>query len=399
MKIAVLISGGVDSSVALRLLKDEGHDLTAFYLKIWLEDEMSYLGECPWKEDLAYIRQVCDSAKVPLEVVNMQKEYWDNVVNYTISEARAGRTPNPDIFCNQKVKFGKFYDYIDPSYEKVATGHYALVCENSKSQLSNSSAGVRKTLRSPSDKENSKFKTQNPKTYLLIKSHDPIKDQTYFLAHLSQEQLSRAMFPIGKYTKDEVRKLAEKYNLPNKNRKDSQGICFLGKVPFRGFIKHHLGEKPGDFIDVQSKKTVGGHSGYWFYTIGQRYGLGLSGGPWFVVGKNVKKNAVYLARGYEPELVYRTGFNVDKLHWITSEFPISNFQFSNKSEVRNSKLEVKIRHGAASHSCRLEIKGDKGKVELSEKVHGVAPGQFAVFYSDDICLGCGTIVGGDLNFS
>jgi len=368
VKIAVLISGGVDSSVALRLLKDEGHSLTAFYLKIWLEDELSYLGECPWKEDLAYVRQICDEAKVPLEVLNMQKEYWDNVVDYTIKEAKAGRTPNPDIFCNQRVKFGKFYDHIDKSFEKVATGHYAQVCENSEFQ-------------GPNSKQISKPKTQSPKTYLLKKAPDPVKDQTYFLAHLSQEQLSRAMFPIGKYTKAEVRKLAEKYNLPNKDRKDSQGICFLGKVPFREFIKHHLGEKPGDFVDIQSEKVVGQHDGYWFYTIGQRQGLGLSGGPWFVVKKDVDKNIVYLAQGYEPESVYRDCFEVDEIHWINP-----------KCRVSSVECRVKIRHGASSHPCRLKVQGNKGKVELSEKVHGVAPGQFAVFYSDDICLGCGMIV-------
>jgi tRNA (5-methylaminomethyl-2-thiouridylate)-methyltransferase len=357
MKIAVLISGGVDSSVALRLLKDEGHNLTAFYLKIWLEDELSYLGECPWKEDLAYVRQICDEAKVPFEVINMQKEYWDNVVDYTIKEAKAGRTPNPDIFCNQRVKFGKFYDHIDLSYEKVATGHYA--------QVQSSAVSLQSSAES----------------FILKKSPDTIKDQTYFLVHLDQKQLSRAMFPIGKYKKSEVRELANKYNLSNKDRKDSQGICFLGKVPFREFIKHHLGEKPGDFVDIQSKKVVGQHDGYWFYTIGQRQGLGLSGGPWFVVDKDVKKNVVYLAQGYEPELVYKENFEVSNLHWINEGLKIKDYG-----------LSVKIRHGAAVHPCRLEVKGNKGKVELSEKVHGVAPGQFAVFYDGDVCLGCGMIV-------
>lgn len=354
MKIAVLISGGVDSSVALRILKDEGHDLTAFYLKIWLEDELSYLGECPWKEDLAYVRQICDEAKIPLEVINMQKEYWDNVVDYTIKEAKAGRTPNPDIFCNQQIKFGHFYEKIDDSFEKVATGHYAQISLE---------LGV--------------GSSEKP-IYLLRKAPDPIKDQTYFLAHLSQEQLSRAMFPIGKYKKSEVRELAEKYNLPNKDRKDSQGICFLGKVPFREFIKHHLGEKAGDFVDVHSGKIIGQqHDGYWFYTIGQRQGLGLSGGPWFVVKKDIEKNVIYLAQGYEPELVYKTEFEVGNLHLVNDQFPMTNDQ-----------LEVKIRHGESIYPCTL----DGNKVTLKEPVHGVAPGQFAVFYNGDVCLGCGMII-------
>ena len=355
MKIAVLISGGVASSVALNLLKEEGHDLTAFYLKIWLEDEMSYMGECPWKEDLSYVRLICQKLGVPLEVINMQKEYWDTVVDYTITEAKAGRTPNPDIFCNQMIKFGEFYSKIDDSFEKVATGHYAQI-------------GALCLVPCASC------------TYLLKRAPDPVKDQTYFLPHLDQKQLSRAMFPIGKYTKKEVRELAEKFDLPNKDRKDSQGICFLGKVPFREFIKHHLGENPGDFIDIATGNIVGQHLGYWFYTIGQRNGLGLGGGPWFVVKKDIEKNIIYLAQGYEPESVYSDFFEVANLHLINVQCSMSNTQ-----------LKVKIRHGAAIHPCTFKEGKGKGRVLLREKVHGVAPGQYAVFYDEDVCLGCGMI--------
>jgi len=358
MKIAVLTSGGVDSSVALNLLQKEGHDLTAFYLKIWLEDELSYLGECPWEEDLSYVRKICKQAKIPLDVINMQKEYWDRVVAYTIQEAKAGRTPNPDILCNQQIKFGEFYKKISKSFEKVATGHYA---------------NVQKVGR----------------RFVLKKSPDLIKDQTYFLTHLNQKQLSRALFPVGKYTKKEVRKLAKKFKLPNQNRKDSQGICFLGKVPFREFLKHHLGEKQGDFIDEKTGKAVGRHDGYWFYTIGQRYGLKLSGGPWFVVKKDVRKNVVYLAHGYQPKEVLKKEFDVRKLHWILGMPPEIPGQARDDIIGR---LTVKIRHGAATHSCRLTIKeGGHGHITLKEPVHGVAPGQFAVFYKGDICLGCGAI--------
>ena len=334
--------------MALRLLKEEGHELTAFYLKIWLEDELSYLGECPWEEDLEYVRKTCEEIDVPLEVVPMQQEYWDRVVSYTIAEAKAGRTPNPDIFCNQQVKFGAFYEKVDASFEKVATGHYARVEE----------VGA---------------------NFLLKTAPDPVKDQTYFLAHLNQKQLSRALFPIGKYSKKEVRELAEKFDLPNKNRKDSQGICFLGKIPFREFLKHHLDEMPGDFINVDTGEKVGEHLGFWFYTIGQRQGLGLSGGPWFVVKKDIEKNIVYLANGYAPEAVYQTEFEVENLHWIGQA-------------CKGGDLRVKIRHGAACHPCTLEVNGEKGKVVLGEKVHGVASGQFAVFYHEDVCLGCGRII-------
>ncbi len=223
MKIAVLLSGGVDSSVALRLLKDAGHDITAFYLKIWLQDEYSFLGECPWEEDLRFARGVCEQADVPLNVISLQTEYWDSVVSYTISEIKEGRTPNPDMFCNSLIKFGQFYDKIDDSFEKVASGHYAKV-----------------------EEINGGFQ--------LRKSPDPVKDQTYFLAYLTQGQFSRALFPIGNYKKDEIRTLAEKYDLPNKVRKDSQGICFLGQIKFDEFIKHHLGIKTGNIINADTER-------------------------------------------------------------------------------------------------------------------------------------------------
>lgn len=352
MKIAILISGGVDSSVALQLLKDEGHDLTAFYLKIWLEDELSYLGECPWKEDLAYVRQVCKESDVTLEILNMQKEYWDTVVRYTIDECKAGRTPNPDIFCNQQIKFGHFYKKIDDSFERVSTGHYAQV-----------------------EKKDGFF--------LLKAAPDPVKDQTYFLSHLSQKQLSRALFPIGHLKKSEVRQLAKKYNLPNKDRKDSQGICFLGKIPYREFIKEHLGEKLGDFINKETGERIGEHKGHWFYTIGQRFGLGLSGGPWFVVDKDAKKNIIYLANGYDPEEVYGRSFSVINLNLIAP-----------KSQILNpkSQINVKIRHGKSSHPCTIKLNKNCVQVSLKEPVHGIAPGQFAVFYQDDLCLGGGMII-------
>jgi tRNA-specific 2-thiouridylase len=367
MKIAVLVSGGVDSAVALRLLKDEGHDLTAFYLKIWLEDELSYLGECPWEEDLSYVQKICSEIDVPLEVVPMQQAYWDRVVQYTVAEAKIGRTPNPDVLCNQQIKFGQFYEIIDNSFEKVATGHYAQVCFSRRDE-----ACLVPTLEQTAPNVEGQ--------YILKRAPDPVKDQTYFLSQLTQKQLSRALFPIGQYTKKEVRELAKKYNLPNQDRKDSQGICFLGKIPFREFLKHHLDEMPGDFIDVDTREKVGEHLGYWFYTIGQRQGLGLGGGPWFVVKKDVKQNIVYLANGYSPEEVYQGEFEVAALHWITPEL-------KDKSE----ELRVKIRHGAVDHPCTLKVEGKSGHVTLKEKVHGVAPGQFAVFYDGEVCLGGGVI--------
>ena len=349
MKIAVLLSGGVDSSVALRLLKAQGHDITAFYLKIWLQDEFSFLGDCPWEEDLKFAREVCSQADVPLEVLSLQNEYWDTVVKYTIEEVKEGRTPNPDIFCNSLIKFGEFYDKIDCSYEKVASGHYAWVNE-----------------------VNGKF--------LLERSPDPVKDQTYFLAYLTQQQISRALFPIGKFKKTGIRELAHKYQLPNMDRKDSQGICFLGQLKFKEFIKHHLGEIEGEIIDIDSGKVMGKHPGYYYFTIGQRSGLGLGGGPWYVVKKDVENNIVYISRENK-SVRERNEFNVGKFNWISGEPP------------RKKELKVKIRHGENLYDCMVVWMDDsKAAVKLDKPDKGIAAGQFAVFYDDEVCLGGGVIL-------
>ncbi len=349
MKIAVLVSGGVDSSVALNLLKEQGHNLTAFYLKIWLEDELAYLGDCPWEQDLFYAQKVCTKAKVPLKVINLQKEYWDKVVSYAINEVKNGRTPSPDIFCNNKIKFGVFLDKIGPEFQKVATGHYTQIQEKD---------GL----------------------FLLKKSPDEIKDQTYFLSNLNQKQLSRALFPIGHLTKKQVRQIAQKYDLPNKNRKDSQGICFLGKIKFSDFIKHYLGTKKGDLIEFETNKKVGEHEGFWYYTIGQRKGIGLSGGPWYVVKKDTKNNIIYVSNKYFTCEKKRDTLDVCNFNWISGYKP------------NKANLQVKIRHGKEFYNCSLEfLNCDNAIVKLDGQDQGLAPGQFAIFYDGDICLGCGVI--------
>ncbi len=348
MKVAVLLSGGVDSSVALRLLKDEGHEVTAFYLKIWLQDEFSFLGDCPWEEDLQFARAVCNQASIPLETINMQTEYWDSVVSYTIAEIKEGRTPNPDIFCNRLIKFGQFINKIDNSFEKVGSGHYARV-------------------ESLNDK------------YFLKTSPDPVKDQTYFLAYLTQKQLSRVLFPIGSFKKKQIRELAHKYDLPNMSRKDSQGICFLGKIKFSDFIKHHLGEIEGEIIDLDTDKVLGKHKGYYFYTIGQRSGLRLGGGPWYVVKKDVVNNIIYISR---ENLINRA----------RKEFTVGKFNWINDQTFSKENLRVKIRHGERYFNCSLELSGDKGIVKLHKEDLGIAAGQFAVFYQEDVCLGGSVIL-------
>ena len=349
MKIAVLVSGGVDSSVALKLLQEEGHELTAFYLKIWLEDELSYLGSCPWEEDLSYVTQVCEKLNIPLEVISLQKEYLDEVVKYTIEECKLGRTPNPDVLCNSRIKFGLFFSKIDSSYEKIATGHYAQIIQN-----------------------NDIFK--------LFAAPDSIKDQTYFLAHLNQNQIKRIIFPIGHLQKSQVRALAQKYDLPNKDRKDSQGICFLGKFKFKDFIKAHLGTKLGDVVEFETNQKLSQHEGYWFYTIGQRQGIGLAGGPWYVVKKDIEKNIIYVSKNYHSMDKQRNKFNVTNFNWLNGK----NSDFVD--------LKVKIRHGELKYNCSFDfISENEALVILDKNDQGIASGQFAVFYKNDECLGLGVI--------
>lgn len=348
MKVALLLSGGVDSSVALNLLCREGHDLTAFYLKIWLEDDLAFLGDCPWEEDLKYARAVCEQAGVPLQVVPLQAEYLDRVVAYALGELKAGRTPSPDILCNRRIKFGEFTARIDSSYEKVASGHYAQI----------ESRGGRLWLR---------------------RSPDPVKDQTYFLSALTQTQLGRALFPIGGFTKQQVRELAVEFDLPNKGRKDSQGICFLGKISYPDFVRAHLGEKAGDIVELETGRTLGRHRGFWFYTIGQREGLGLGEGPWYVVKKDTENNAIYVSHKTRREERARDRFTVSGLNWISGP-------------PDRADLRVKLRHGPELTPCRIEPAGEaRLAVQMAEPDPGIAPGQTAVFYHGDICLGGGVI--------
>lgn len=385
MKIAVLLSGGVDSSVALQLLKDQGHELTAFYLKIWLEDELSYMGDCPWEADLEYVRAVCKQAGVPLKIVSLQKEYRDSIIAYAIDEIKAGRTPNPDVLCNNRIKFGVFLDHVGHQYDKVATGHYAQT-EMADPSIHPPSpvADTRDERKTPfvvseAPEGRSRIHTNDNVLHRLKKAPDPIKDQTYFLSYLSQDQLKRALFPIGHLAKEQVRELAKKYDLPTQDRKDSQGLCFLGKIKFANFIKHHLGEQQGDMIEFETGKVLGNHPGVWFYTIGQRRGSGLSGGPWYVVTKNHKQNKLFVSRTYYSDDKARNNFVVDKVRWITST-------------PDKTDLQVKLRHGASAHDCVVTINDDQTvSVKLASRDQGIAPGQFAAFYDGNYCLGSGII--------
>ncbi|MEM1010075.1 MAG: tRNA 2-thiouridine(34) synthase MnmA, partial [Myxococcota bacterium] len=260
------------------------------------------------------------------------------------------RTPNPDIHCNSRIKFGTFYEKIGDHFEKVATGHYARVLERDGRTL-------------------------------LRTAVDTWKDQTYFLAHLRQEQLQRACFPIGDLPKAEVRSLAERFELPNSKRRDSQGICFLGTIKYSEFIRFHLGEREGALVEFETGKEMGQHPGFWYYTLGQRQGIGLGNGPWYVVNKDVQRNIVYISRQYDAIKRMRDRFCVDKMHWISGVAP----------EVEQLNCRVKVRHGEFSHQARVLLHSEGAEVFLEQPDQGLAPGQYAVFYDQDICLGCGVI--------
>lgn len=349
MKIAALVSGGVDSSTALHLLEEQDYDVTAFYLRIWLDNGLQHLTECPWKEDLDLIRKVCRLCDVDLRMMDMQQAYHDHVVQEILTAVRAGRTPNPDVWCNERIKFGFFAESIS-GYDKIASGHYAQIAEVDGH-------------------------------HVLKQAPDAVKDQTYFLAQLPESVLSKLMFPIGHLSKQEVRSLAQEFALPNAGRKDSQGICFLGKFKYRDFIKHYLGTKPGNFVEHETGNIVGTHDGYWFYTIGQRKGIGLSGGPWFVTGKGVHTNTVFISKQYHQDHHSRKKFRIFDTNWY---LPPEN----------SEKLEVKLRHGPNKHRCVISLEEPPvgtAVVQLDSNDQGIARGQLAVFYRGDLCIGSGVI--------
>ena len=382
-EVAVLLSGGVDSSVALRLLQEQGYRCRAFYLRIWLEDEQmeAARGSCPWEEDWEYANAVCAQAGVPLEAVSLQEEYHSRVVSYLVDEAKAGRTPNPDIMCNSRIKFGAFHEQVGRHFQHVASGHYARVAP----------AAPPATARPPSPPSPSPLSpSPAPPRVELLRAADEHKDQTYFLSQLTQAQLASALFPVGELTKPEVRAEAARLRLPNRARKDSQGICFLGKVDYSQFIAQHLGEAPGPILEHESGARIGTHRGLWFHTVGQRRGLGpaltneyCAFGPWHVTRKDIGANALYASRHYTDADKPRNAFVADSLSWVAGAPPAA----------RSLALRVKTRHGAHTHEAEvtLDADGERAHVQLHGRDKGLAPGQYAAWYDGDVCLGSGVI--------
>ena len=363
-RIAVLLSGGVDSSVVVYEFAKLGLHPDCFYIKIGPEEDAEW--DCSSEEDLEMATAVARKYGCKLEVIDCHKEYWNQVTTYTMEKVRAGLTPNPDVMCNRLIKFGAFDEKRGHDYDLIATGHYA---------------------QTEIDAEGRKW---------LCTSPDPVKDQTDFLAQIYDWQLRKALFPIGHYVKDEVRQIAEREHLVNAKRKDSQGICFLGKISYNDYIRRYLGEQPGDVIELETGRRIGEHRGLWFHTIGQRKGMGFGGGPWFVVKKDVAKNILYVSHGYDPETAYKQSFPVHDFHWLNVTLGSGNFVTSDENVTKfpDPNVTFKIRHTPEYHPATLEWTGPQTFVVHSkEKIHGVAPGQFCVIYDQNHhrCLGSGEI--------
>lgn len=355
-RVVVGMSGGVDSSVTALLLKEQGYDVIGIFMKNW--DDTDEFGVCTATEDYKDVAQVAEEIGIPYYSVNFQKEYWDRVFEYFLAEYKRGRTPNPDVMCNKEIKFKAFLDYaLELGADYVATGHYA--------QIEKMPDGSVKMLR----------------------GLDNNKDQTYFLSQLSQEQLSKVMFPLGKMEKKEVRAIAEKAGLATAKKKDSTGVCFIGEKNFKKFLSEYLPAKPGRMKTLDGVDK-GSHDGLMYYTIGQRQGLGIGGGgennePWFVVGKDLTTNTLYVGQGFHHPALYADSLKASEIHF-TIDTPLpKTFTCTAKFRYRQQDVPVTV---------YLED-NHQATVIFNEPVRAITPGQAVVFYDGLTCLGGGLIDG------
>ena len=347
-KIIVGLSGGVDSSVAALVLLEKGFHVEALFMKNWDEDDDDIY--CNAKEDLSDAQQVSDKLGIKLHTVNFSHEYWEDVFEHFLSEHKKGRTPNPDVLCNQRIKFKAFLDYAkDLGANKIATGHYARIINNNNH-------------------------------YLLKAGVDGSKDQSYFLHLLNQDQLSQSLFPLGDLHKKQVREIALQNGFENAEKKDSTGICFIGERPFADFLTTFLPKQKGDIVD-ENGRFIKHHHGLPFYTIGQRKGLEIGGGysdspePWFVADKLVESNEILAVQGDHP-LLYHNTLVADSVHWI------------DHSPTLPHKCSAKIRYRQAIQECEvMQIDGNCIQVNFTEPQRAITPGQSIVFYDRDVCLG------------
>ena len=375
MKVAALVSGGVDSSVVVHLLKEQGVTPDIFYIRIGMEDEEGYI-DCPAEEDIEITQWLARHYGCRFEEVNLHKEYWANVVAYTIETVRRGLTPNPDVMCNKLIKFGAFVDCRGKDYDRIATGHYA--------QMVGLTPGPSPERRGEwiEDIATVDFEGQGVRHFLAT-AVDPVKDQTDFLSQLGYDQIRRLMFPVGGMMKSEVRAVAAAAALPSATRKDSQGICFLGKINYNDFLRRYLGEREGKIVELETGRVLGTHKGYWFHTIGQRKGLYLSGGPWFVVRKDIDGNVLYVSQGYDPATAYGKEITLMGFHLLSGVWPEGDLLISPEGR----EVKFKIRHTPEFHQGRLTALPD-GLVllESDDPIHGIAAGQYATIYDNDAHL-------------
>ena len=373
-RIALLLSGGVDSAVALHELCRQDVKPDCYYIKIGAtpESDNDAQWDCSMEEDLEMATSVAHKYGCRLEVVDCHHDYWERVTRYTMDKVRAGLTPNPDVMCNRLIKFGAFDEKAGKDYDFIATGHYA------RTEVETISDCALDASQQPT--------ANSQRITWLCTCPDPVKDQTDFLAQIYDWQLKKALFPIGGMMKDEVRQIAEQEHLAPAHRKDSQGICFLGKINYNDYVRHYLGEQPGEVIELETGKRIGQHRGLWFHTIGQRHGLGFGGGPWFVVKKDMSTNTLYVSHGYDPESAYSQDFKVHDLHWLTLPLPTT--------PTTPTAITFKIRHTPEFIKGQFTAIGQGEAVIHAEKpIHGVAPGQFCVVYDAEHhhCYGSGEI--------
>jgi len=351
IRVVVGMSGGVDSSVAAYLLKQQGYEVIGIFMKNW--DDTDENGVCTATEDYDDVIKVCNQIGIPYYAVNFEKQYWDKVFTYFLEEYKAGRTPNPDVMCNKEIKFKAFLEHaMDLGADYLATGHYARIDRSDDGEVK------------------------------MLRGIDDNKDQTYFLNQLSQEQLTHVMFPIGDIEKKEVRKIAEEAGLATAKKKDSTGICFIGERNFKEFLSQYLPAQPGK-METMEGVIMGQHDGLMYYTLGQRHGLriGGDGEPWFVLGKNLERNVLLVGQGFDNEYSYSTSLTAVKMNYTSTKKLPGKFSCTAKFRYRQTDTPVEV-----------EILEDgRAQITFDEPVRAITPGQAVVLYDGEECLGGGTI--------